>query len=39
MGGVGSINLLRKMNLLHDVIDDGLNKCEVCAEEKFVRKS
>ena len=24
--GVGSINRLRKMNLLHDVIDDGLNK-------------
>ena len=36
--GVGSINHLRKMNLLRDVIDDGLYKCEVCAEAKFVRK-
>lgn len=27
------------MNLLHDVVNDELNKCEVCAKAKFIRKS
>ena len=37
--GIALINRLKQMNLLHDMVNDGLNKCEVCVEDKFIRKS